>query len=164
MRSAARCRLPDRWCPGAGSNHRHCDFQSHALPTELPGHCGSQSTPERAVYSKVGPPCPPRFAFGFAWRSHADEDEACPVWPEGRRRANHTLIASKTTEISPIRRPHRPWACREWHRNPTASGSDRRLGSARNKTALTPRSRACRRSGTAWRMARFGAGRPDLAA
>jgi hypothetical protein len=25
------------WCPGAGSNHRHCDFQSHALPTELPG-------------------------------------------------------------------------------------------------------------------------------
>src|SRR6202011_1420761 len=28
-----------QWCPGAGSNHRHCDFQSHALPTELPGHC-----------------------------------------------------------------------------------------------------------------------------
>jgi len=27
-----------KWCPGAGSNHRHCDFQSHALPTELPGH------------------------------------------------------------------------------------------------------------------------------
>ena len=26
-----------RWCPGADSNHRHCDFQSHALPTELPG-------------------------------------------------------------------------------------------------------------------------------
>ena len=37
--------LPDcvraKWCPGAGSNHRHCDFQSHALPTELPGHCPS---------------------------------------------------------------------------------------------------------------------------
>lgn len=27
-----------KWCPGAESNHRHCDFQSHALPTELPGH------------------------------------------------------------------------------------------------------------------------------
>jgi hypothetical protein len=26
-----------RWCPGTGSNRRHCDFQSHALPTELPG-------------------------------------------------------------------------------------------------------------------------------
>src|SRR5260221_13370010 len=27
----------DRWCPGAELNHRHRDFQSRALPTELPG-------------------------------------------------------------------------------------------------------------------------------
>ncbi len=27
-----------KWCPGAESNHRHEDFQSSALPTELPGH------------------------------------------------------------------------------------------------------------------------------
>src|SRR6202171_5597571 len=27
-----------KWWPGAGSNHRHCDSQSHALPTELTGH------------------------------------------------------------------------------------------------------------------------------
>ena len=26
-----------QWCPGADSNHRHADFQSAALPTELPG-------------------------------------------------------------------------------------------------------------------------------
>src|SRR5688572_14872892 len=25
------------WWPGTESNRRHCDFQSHALPTELPG-------------------------------------------------------------------------------------------------------------------------------
>src|SRR5450432_1655610 len=25
-----------RWCLGADSNHRHADFQSAALPTELP--------------------------------------------------------------------------------------------------------------------------------
>ncbi len=25
------------WCPGAESNRRHEDFQSSALPTELPG-------------------------------------------------------------------------------------------------------------------------------
>src|SRR5437763_11588459 len=28
------------WCPGAELNHRHTDFQSVALPTELPGHGG----------------------------------------------------------------------------------------------------------------------------
>jgi hypothetical protein len=26
------------WCPEADSNHRHKDFQSFALPTELSGH------------------------------------------------------------------------------------------------------------------------------
>ena len=26
------------WCPEAESNHRHEDFQSSALPTELSGH------------------------------------------------------------------------------------------------------------------------------
>jgi hypothetical protein len=32
------------------------------------------------VYSKAGLPCPPRFAFGYAWRSHAISDgEACPA-------------------------------------------------------------------------------------
>ncbi len=30
----------EKWCPGADSNHRHADFQSAALPTELPGHLG----------------------------------------------------------------------------------------------------------------------------
>ena len=28
-----------KWCPGADLNHRHEDFQSTALPTELPGRC-----------------------------------------------------------------------------------------------------------------------------
>ncbi len=38
LRSPASGRGPEnKWCPGAESNHRHCDFQSHALPTELPG-------------------------------------------------------------------------------------------------------------------------------
>ena len=30
--------LKKKWCPGAELNHRHADFQSAALPTELPGH------------------------------------------------------------------------------------------------------------------------------
>jgi hypothetical protein len=29
------------WCPGAELNHRHTDFQSVALPTELPGRCAT---------------------------------------------------------------------------------------------------------------------------
>ena len=29
-----------KWCLGAESNHRHVDFQSTALPTELPRHNG----------------------------------------------------------------------------------------------------------------------------
>lgn len=32
-----RRKLCLEWCPGAESNHRHRDFQSRALPTELPG-------------------------------------------------------------------------------------------------------------------------------
>lgn len=53
-------RAAAKWCPGAGSNHRHCDFQSHALPTELPGHCPArgQGAP---VYSQAGGLCPPGF-------------------------------------------------------------------------------------------------------
>src|SRR5882762_3790883 len=36
MAKMARVTLRN-WCPGAESNHRHGDFQSPALPTELPG-------------------------------------------------------------------------------------------------------------------------------
>jgi site-specific DNA recombinase len=47
------------WCPGAGSNHRHCDFQSHALPTELPGRRGAQGPCERRVIVRQGGPVHP---------------------------------------------------------------------------------------------------------
>jgi hypothetical protein len=33
----------ERQCPGAESNHRHGDFQSPALPTELPGRIAFES-------------------------------------------------------------------------------------------------------------------------
>jgi hypothetical protein len=44
----------EKWCPGAGSNHRHCDFQSHALPTELPGHCRERVARERGFIVRPG--------------------------------------------------------------------------------------------------------------
>ena len=51
-----------RWCPGAGSNHRHRDFQSRALPTELPGHAirGPAAVRSGASPSRRLPACPPR--------------------------------------------------------------------------------------------------------
>ena len=33
-----RHKFSNKWCPEAESNHRHGDFQSPALPTELSGH------------------------------------------------------------------------------------------------------------------------------
>ena len=36
-------------------------------------------------------PGPPRFALGYAWRSHARRSEVCPAKPEGRRRADLTV-------------------------------------------------------------------------
>ena len=52
-----------QWCPGLESNQRHCDFQSHALPTELPGHPSRRSTTggNGAVYRGWIRECPAAF-------------------------------------------------------------------------------------------------------
>ena len=43
--------IQNQWCPGTELNRRHADFQSAALPTELPGHRGSSSE-TAAFYSE----------------------------------------------------------------------------------------------------------------
>src|ERR1700744_456276 len=57
---ATRSPKGEAWCPGAESNHRHCDFQSHALPTELPGHAARPQGPaSRRVIVGLGRPVHP---------------------------------------------------------------------------------------------------------
>ena len=41
------------WCPGAESNHRHEDFQSTALPTELPGQMRDLQREGRVLNPRV---------------------------------------------------------------------------------------------------------------
>ncbi len=41
------------WCPGEESNHRHRDFQSRALPTELPGRRPPYTGSGRALSTSV---------------------------------------------------------------------------------------------------------------
>src|ERR1039457_2260433 len=41
------------WCPGAGSNHRHADFQSAALPTELPGPLKGAFAARVGIYLQI---------------------------------------------------------------------------------------------------------------
>jgi hypothetical protein len=80
-------RLRHRWCPGADLNHRHADFQSAALPTELPGHFPFKCLPggERyilraPIYMKFVWRCRERlnvfFRFAFGVR-------AAPAWMPG---------------------------------------------------------------------------------
>ena len=54
-----------KWCPGADSNHRHADFQSAALPTELSGHPGRRS-PQKGCLLKGGVGVPPESAWVIA--------------------------------------------------------------------------------------------------
>ena len=43
-----------KWCPGTESNHRHVDFQSTALPTELPGLMATRKGLEPSTSSVTG--------------------------------------------------------------------------------------------------------------
>ena len=46
--------LPHAWCLGAESNHRHADFQSTALPAELPRHMATRKGLEPSTSSVTG--------------------------------------------------------------------------------------------------------------
>src|SRR5689334_7937807 len=43
----------DEWWPGSESNQRHADFQSAALPTELPGQAGQNAAPKSGAAKRT---------------------------------------------------------------------------------------------------------------
>ena len=43
-----------KWCPGPESNQRHVDFQSVALPTELPRHMATRKGLEPSTSGVTG--------------------------------------------------------------------------------------------------------------
>ncbi len=61
-----------KWCPGTESNRRHGDFQSPALPTELPGR-GGDLAPE--ILCRQVPACKREMSAenGLFWPSGAIE-------------------------------------------------------------------------------------------
>ncbi len=45
-----------KWCPGTDSNRRHADFQSAALPTELPGQIAGVAATMEGAYKQAWAP------------------------------------------------------------------------------------------------------------
>jgi hypothetical protein len=73
---ASRC----YWWPGTESNRRHGDFQSPALPTELPGHLPAEgdltAAAEPRIKAATAAIVKPRQRCG-----HAQSFEPCALWP-----------------------------------------------------------------------------------
>ena len=165
-----------RWCPGAELNHRHRDFQSRALPTELPGR--------RARSREVAREAP---GLIEAW-SHTVQNRSRGVGQNSRKttpmpraaqvvtrklagRSSRRTVDLKTRLQSlprgvipffslSLSQPFlRGWLPHLHHRLPrrkvphrhlTASGASPRRRSGENRTGGSARPAACRRQRKVW--------------
>ena len=110
------------WCPGAESNHRHCDFQSHALPTELPGHI-----PARWSGALTPPPVRYQAASGISQGNRLKEAKSGPCPASTRKRRLLDLRAVLTRFA---------WPC--WHASHAGGGSWNPFMGGRGQKGLLP--------------------------
>ena len=144
----AKCRK--KWCPGAELNHRHRDFQSRALPTELPGR---RTPPERRGEQSARVI---EARFRAVHRRSCGDFQPAGTTSGPLRRTPSSGVRGTVCTITPCRRaavrapapasrhPIPPPGSRMCRRT---SDAGRRPCSARNRTAGSARPRACRRVG-----------------
>src|ERR1051325_2415140 len=87
----------EKWCPGADLNHRHADFQSAALPTELPGPLRSLAV--RTARRKVPQGRPPGKAL--AYRKSAAACRVPDACRKGQESGRVMLDGSVPTSLRP---------------------------------------------------------------
>jgi hypothetical protein len=124
QRTANRCDATrfnqSEWCPGTELNRRHEDFQSSALPTELPGHprrggsdAARKITHVPCFHSPLTapPPLPGRRLFGVQFR-WVREHEAARFPPAIRLRASGARGIRTSMGPRGLHGPNRSLLCR----------------------------------------------------
>ncbi len=110
-------RMRQGWCPGTESNRRHADFQSAALPTELPGHVLGRRCPKRAAHARSARADDALAETRGAWQEGAGVLLTSPFRHGQRHAALHQRPSSspkRGTARSPQHRPARAvFACRD---------------------------------------------------
>jgi hypothetical protein len=135
-RNSVMASWPWAWCPGAESNHRHRDFQSRALPTELPGRRARKRGRKRRVI-EAGP-CPVQNTPTAEQTDRAQSGRSAGLDCQLRIGRYRGLCREANPRALPPPR-------RVSHRSRSASGEDRHRRSAWSRTAAAPRPGACSR-------------------
>jgi hypothetical protein len=135
------------WCPGAESNHRHADFQSAALPTELPGPWQCRGGLDIWV-ERLGP------RTGGFIGDHWDTVQTCK--PAKHRTLLSFIRSFWNLRCCLLRSPGLLQSGSHIYRR--ATGRDQYRSSGPNRTDRTFVARVCRKSGSAFAAATV----PDL--